>query len=211
MVLAFVGANYPFPTYPQGALAEAPDGSFYGTASHGGLYLFGAIFRVTKAGDLTTVFSFNRSNGANPISGLTLGRDGAFYGTTADGGSSCGCGTVFRFTTNGTLTTLVSFDGKNGYRPNSRLLRTSDGTLYGTTGAGGSVNEGTVFEIGTNGAMPTLVSFAGTDGSMPMGVTEGKDGLLYGVAQQGGTMGSGQSFAFCQRLRSRSFAPERME
>ena len=44
--------------------------------------------------------------------GLTLGNDGNFYGTTEEGGS--GYGTVFQVTTNGTLTTLVSFNGPNG-------------------------------------------------------------------------------------------------
>ena len=47
--------------------------------------------------------SFNNANGTHPWAAPTLGHDGNFYGTTRDGGSS-GAGTVFKVTTNGTLT-----------------------------------------------------------------------------------------------------------
>jgi len=53
------------------------------------------IFQVTTNGTLTSLISFNLTNGANPIAGLTLGNDGDFYGTTTYGGSS-GDGTLFR-------------------------------------------------------------------------------------------------------------------
>ena len=70
---------------------------------------YGTVFKVTTNGTLTTLVSFNGTNGANPYAALTLGNDGNFYGTTSEGGSS-GYGTVFKVTTNGTLTTLVSFN-----------------------------------------------------------------------------------------------------
>ena len=61
---------------------------------------------------LQTLCSFNSTNGAIPYAALTLGNDGNFYGTT-----SGDYGTVFRMTTNGTLTTLVSFSKTNGANP----------------------------------------------------------------------------------------------
>ena len=74
--------------------------------------VYGTVFKVTTNGTLTTLVSFNCTNGANPHAALTLGNDGNFYGTTANGGSSSSIdGTVFKVTTNGTLTTLVSFNG----------------------------------------------------------------------------------------------------
>src|SRR4051812_39672114 len=47
-----------------------------------------------------------------PNAGLVQGLDGAFYGTSETGGAD-NAGTVFRVTTNGLLTTLVSFNRTN--------------------------------------------------------------------------------------------------
>jgi len=77
---------------------------------------------------------------------LALGSDGSFYGTTSQGGSS-GYGTVFKVTTNGTLTTLVNFDNTNGATPYARLALGSDGSFYGTTSQGGSGGGGVIFRL----------------------------------------------------------------
>src|SRR5579871_2392709 len=65
---------------------------------------------------LTTLASFSGGNGANPQAALVQGRDGNFYGTTLFGGpngtacnNNAGCGTVFRITPSGTITTLYNF------------------------------------------------------------------------------------------------------
>ena len=82
---------------------------------------------MTTNGVLTTLVSFAGTNGANPQAGLVLGGDGSFYGTTLFGGSGyagvsfSGEGTVFQVTTDGALTSLVSFNGTNGARSNSRV------------------------------------------------------------------------------------------
>ena len=76
-----------------------------------------------------------------PTASLVQGSDGNFYGTTSPGGSS-GDGTVFRVTTGGMLTTLVSFYRTNGTGPNELVLG-SDGRFYGTTSGGGSIDSGT--------------------------------------------------------------------
>ena len=58
-----------------------------------------------------------------------------------------GCGTIFKVTTNGVLTTLVYFNRTNGATPNGALTLGSDGNFYGTTGQGGISNNGTVFRL----------------------------------------------------------------
>jgi len=49
---------------------------------------------------VTTLASFDISNGADPFTGLVQGTDGNFYGTTQAGGASSnctnGCGTILR-------------------------------------------------------------------------------------------------------------------
>src|ERR1017187_1121992 len=74
-----------------------------------------------EAQTIETLCSFNNNNGAYPWAALTLGPDGNFYGTTRQSSSSV-YGTLFKVTTNGTLTTLVSFSGFNGSEPYSAGL-----------------------------------------------------------------------------------------
>ena len=62
---------------------------------------------------LTNLYSFTGGNdGGWPVTGLVQGSDGNFYGTTYEGGTH-GCGTVFKISANGALTTLYSFTGGN--------------------------------------------------------------------------------------------------
>jgi len=83
---------------------------------------------ASSAQTFSTLFNFNGTNGAYPgVSSLVEGTDGNLYGTTQSGGSgfSCnstvGCGTVFKITPGGTLTTLHSFCSSthcpDGYDP----------------------------------------------------------------------------------------------
>ena len=51
--------------------------------------------------------------------------DGNFYGTTLEGGTN-GEGTIFKLTTNGTLTSLFSFSGNNGAIPYAGLCSGTD-------------------------------------------------------------------------------------
>jgi uncharacterized repeat protein (TIGR03803 family) len=136
------------------------------------------------------------------------GNDGNFYGTTNTGGSSYvsptnqGDGTVFKITSGGTLTSLVSFTGPNGVFPRSRLLQGTDGNFYGSTNFGGSSyvsptnqGNGTVFQMTPAGVFTTLVSFNSTNGSDPFGgLVQGTDGNIYGVTQTGGTSNVGVFF-----------------
>jgi uncharacterized repeat protein (TIGR03803 family) len=127
------------------------DGNFYGTTKAGPSIssYYGTVFQVTPGGTLTTLITFNSTNGTGPGSGLIQSSDGNFYGTTWGGGSS-GAGTVFQlvpvFGTHFYLNTLVNFNHANGESPQAALIQDLDGNFYGTTSAGGSAGKGTVFK-----------------------------------------------------------------
>lgn len=195
---------------PQSALVEGSDGSFYGTTVAGGKHNQGTVFKIDTSGILTTLYNFCAksacTDGAGPYIGLRLASDGNFYGTTAFGGTSTacnlGCGTVFKITSSGTLTTLYSFCSQancaDGSTPQGLLLQASDGNFYGTTDGGGAINAGTAFKMNSSGKFRTLHSFCTgscTDGAVPYaGLIQGKDGNFYGTAAVGGAKGYGTVF-----------------
>ena len=180
---------------PFGALAQGPDGNFYGTTFQGGAYDNGTVFRVTASGVLSNLISLNITNGDLPYAGLTLGGDLNFYGTTYQGGAA-GRGTAFRISTNGTLTTLYSFsDGLDGGFVAAGLLRGSDGNFYGTTYNGGAYGYGTVFRMTANGALNTLASFDSTNGAFPLAeLVQDAGGTFYGTTSSGGAYNNGAVF-----------------
>ena len=182
-----------------GALIQASDGNFYGaTAMGAGVGGYGTVFKITSAGALTTLHRFAGypTDGTNP-SALIQATNGSFYGTTSQGGASdCQCGTVFKITSTGTLTTLVSFDGPDGSMPLAALVQAGDGDFYGTTSKGGANGYGTVFKITSEATLTTLHSFDGTDGSNPPGgLVEASNGTFYGTTFVGGTDSDGTVFS----------------
>jgi uncharacterized repeat protein (TIGR03803 family) len=180
----------------------------------------GSSYAATPS--LTTVASFNGTNGWEPSAGLITDTSGNLFGTAYYGGVgfipppedpstpdqccwpvNAANGTVFEIvkTADGyasTPTTLVSFNGTNGFQPDASLIIDASGNLFGTTQAGG-VN-GTVFEIaktagGYASSPTTLVSFNGSDGSWPIaGLIADCSGNLFGTTSQGGAYNGGTVF-----------------
>jgi uncharacterized repeat protein (TIGR03803 family) len=147
---------------PYGALVQGANGTFYGTTANGGTNGDGTVFDITSGGTLTTLHSFDGTDGTNIQAGLILGTDGNFYGAAAFGGSGCtpgGCGTLFKITPSGTLTTLHFFAFNGGAYPFGRLLQATNGKFYGATINGGT-GYGTVFSLAVGlgpfvGTIPT--------------------------------------------------------
>ncbi len=199
---------------PYAGLIQANDGNFYGTTTVGGssgncLGGCGTIFKMTPSGALTTLHSFDYSDGVGPVAALIQAADGNFYGTTA--GEQLGdicfpCGTVFKLTSGGTLTTLQSFSG--GYQAYAGLVQGSDGNFYGTTvgdqACGGTC--GTIFEITPDDAFTTLYTFCvaggcGVTGSEPWGgLTQATNGRFYGTTYTGGADQDGTVFTLSTGL-----------
>jgi uncharacterized repeat protein (TIGR03803 family) len=196
--------DYTNGAWPNCTLTLDGAGNLWGTTAGGGGGLgAGTIFVVPTNGIpantlLTPFASFNNgANGSIPAAGLTLGPDGAYYGTTQAGGAH-NEGVVFRVTTNGVITALVSFSGGNGAYPIAGLILGSNGVFYGTTsglGSNATNGYGTVFRVTTNGVLTTFLAFNGANGSAPSApLLQGRDGALYGTTQYGGPLGSGTVF-----------------
>lgn len=167
---------------PEGALVQGSDGSFYGTTMEGP-YLggYGTVFKLTLSGQLTTLASFDGTNGCWPSGALVQASDGNFYGTTYYGGGADD-GTIFRITPEGTLTTLIEFGVAHpglpvpGAYPIGDLTEGPDRKLYGVTQAG------TVFRMALDGAFEDL---GGPGGEPSGGLLLASDGNFYGVTSSG--------------------------
>jgi uncharacterized repeat protein (TIGR03803 family) len=197
---------------PAGGVIQATDGNFYGTTE------LGTIFKITSSGTLTTLNSLDGADGEFPVSGLVEGTDGNLYGTASEGGanSNCSttlvdhkagaqdniaprkfvsCGTVFKVTLSGTVTTLASLTMASGFRPSAPLLQANDGNFYGTAQEGGTSDLGTIFKVTPGGTLTTLHSFTGPDGEKSIGaLIQATDGSLYGTTSFGGSIGGGTVF-----------------
>ena len=184
---------------PNDGLVEGPDGWLYGTvsiptASYGKI---GAIYKISTTGAFQTLAYFYGTSGGqlpptgdHPLCGLTMGTDGFLYGTAGHNYSmfyTSDYGQIFRMTTNGVLTTVLTFTGTNGANPMTRLLAAQDGCLYGLTTQGGPSNSGSIFRLTTDGVLTTLANafgvYAADQGFPPL--IQAADGNLYGTALVG--------------------------
>ncbi len=136
----------------------------YGTTVAGGGVNLGSVFKLTPAGVVTVLHSFDGGDGANPEAGLVQASDGKLYGTTVFGGRH-GEG----------LYSFPSFDHVDGANPFG-LMQHTDGKFYGTTSEGGtsincdsfdSIGCGTVFSLDLGlGPFVTFVVPSGKVGSV---------------------------------------------
>jgi uncharacterized repeat protein (TIGR03803 family) len=193
------------------SLIQGGDGALYGTTEFGGSHNSGTIFRITTSGILSTLHSFCSQpqcvDGLQPEAGLLLGPGKTVYGSTGQGGKgTCGllngCGTLFRFSSNGSHLDR-SFRALDGAVPTAALIRGTDGNFYGTTSAGGSdpscdTGCGTIFKVSAAGALTKLHDFTyATDGALPYApLLQGTDGNFYGTTSSGGPGSSGLGTIF---------------
>jgi uncharacterized repeat protein (TIGR03803 family) len=203
--------------YPQAGLVRATNGDLYGTTETGGANGAGTVFKITPSGTLTTLYSFcsqgGCTDGSNPYAGLVQATNGDLYGTTSGGGAgdACsyydsGCGTIFKITPSGALTTIYSFCSQggcaDGAQPVAALVHAANGDLYGTAVNGGANgSSGAVFKITPSGTLTPLYSFCSQsecmDGALPIaGLVQATDGDLYGTVESGSpSLGYGTVFS----------------
>jgi MYXO-CTERM domain-containing protein len=182
---------------------------------------FSVIHRFEPYSFVNVIGSPLNADGASPVAELIEGPDGFLYGVTRDGGPN-GTGVVFKLARDGSdfavlhafaevtsdadTSPAINADGLNLF---GTLVAGPDGFLYGTASSGGSNGNGTVFRIGFDGSgFEVVYTFSALtananglslndDGATPIaGLTDGGDGLLYGVTNLGGSGGNGTIFSF---------------
>ncbi len=176
--------------------------NLYGTATKGGAYEHGVVFKLAPNSDgswtesVLHAFMGGKDGGYPDHGHLIFDAAGNLYGTTA-GWYGGGYGTVFELTpnSNGTWTESVLhsfFGGEDGMEPEGTLIFDLTGSLYGTTAGGGAYGHGTAFRLapGLDGKWKkdVLHQFrGGNDGSSPFsGVVFDTAGNLYGTTDDGG-------------------------
>jgi uncharacterized repeat protein (TIGR03803 family) len=154
---------------------------------------------------LTTLVSFNGTDGKTPGDRVIADAAGDLFGTTAAGGAN-GDGAVFEIVKTGgsyasTPTILTSFsDFGAGTYAESGLIADAAGDLFGEITPGGVNFAGAVFEIvKTNGSFAStpviLASFNGTNGRYPYGdLIADAAGNLFGTTTAGGANDDGSVF-----------------
>jgi uncharacterized repeat protein (TIGR03803 family) len=176
---------------PPDAMSQGQDGTLFTTDAYDGANKLGSVFKMTTAGQPTSVYSFCPQtgclDGAYPLGGVALGFDGNLYGT-AQGGGKHAAGTVFKVTPTGTMTTLWSFaNGTDESAPIFPLLQAQDGNLYGVSLAQYNGQYGAFYKVSSSGVFSALHDFTFTDGSNPNLPTAGTDGNFYGTTYLGGS------------------------
>lgn len=188
--------------WPQGPLVHASDGNFYGSTFYGGAYGLGTVFRMDKAGNLTTLWDmdpYGKGEAGEPGGGFIQATDGLLYGTSQAGGT--GSGTVFSVGLDGTHATVHAFNGYDGFVATNGVIQGRDGALYGTTSSDGWDATGVAFRVTTGGDFTKLHDFSNAPGEgwAPYGrLVESAADVFLGTTYIGGTTNGGTVF----RLRA---------
>jgi uncharacterized repeat protein (TIGR03803 family) len=192
---ASTGAN------PTGGVTLGWDGNLWGTTYNGGKDGAGTAFKMTPAGDLTSLYSFtNGKDDSAPTYTLLQGQDGNMYGVS-EAQYEGQYGSFFKLTTKGKIS-AYPFDYTDGSSPNLPVQGT-DLNFYGTTQGGGNAACacGVIYKATAAGKITVLHNFSGYvsstqyDGARPIGIlVEGADGSYYGTTYQGGEYNAGTVF-----------------
>jgi uncharacterized repeat protein (TIGR03803 family) len=150
-------------------------GNLFGTATHGGKYGEGLLYKLA-AGTWKDTVLHNFCDitycidGSTPQGKLLMDAAGNLFGTTTIGGegSDCtareGCGVVFERPSGGGYRVVYNFCSQanctDGTNPQAGVTMDSSGNLLGTTYNGGVNSQGGVaFELTPDGTESVLVSF----------------------------------------------------
>jgi uncharacterized repeat protein (TIGR03803 family) len=188
-IVTLASFNYVNGFSPVG-VTEDTSGNLFGCTWGGGRVLgsigYGTVFEIKQgSGSITTLLTFNNTNGARPVGNLVPDASGDLFGTTSGGGSGGG-GTIFEVPSGtATVSTLVNFNSYEG-GPSS-LIADSSGNLFGTSRWGDLGLNGRIFEYSPAiGRLTTIAAFNAQDfhsfGSVSLqGVVEDQNGDFFGA------------------------------
>jgi uncharacterized repeat protein (TIGR03803 family) len=187
--------NSSLPGHTIGPLLLSRNGIFYGVTLNGGTYDDGTIFRMTRAGAVTILYSFvDGVTGSNPYGPLVEGPDGSLYGTTTAGAQFLG-GTIFKLSPgHGSAVSVVYYFAQNatGFDAIAGPVFGTDGNLYGATIAGGTSSVGVLFRSSAAGSYDVLYDMDGAHGANPASTQiQGTNGKFYGLTNPGGLYNGG--------------------
>ncbi|MFY9789822.1 MAG: choice-of-anchor tandem repeat GloVer-containing protein [Candidatus Sulfotelmatobacter sp.] len=140
-------------------LMQATDGNLYGVTDIGGANNDGTVYELTLKGVLTTLHSFDNTDGYGPQGTVLQDTNGDFYGFTEFGGS-IGDGTVFRIATG--LKAFVTLESTSG----------THGSKVGILGDGFSSSSVVKFN-GVTATTVTLSEAGLLTATVPAGATDG--------------------------------------
>lgn len=152
---------------------DTKNGLLYGTTTQGGANNYGVVFSYNiTTGQENVVYSFNQSNGYQPIADVVYDSTAdLLYGITYFGGTNNG-GVIYSLNpNNGTYTVLANFSAGTGENSVTDLTFGPCGILYGVTENNGTGGYGTVFSFSPSSRHLTQAyGFSGTpDGASPIG------------------------------------------
>ncbi|HLX70034.1 MAG TPA: choice-of-anchor tandem repeat GloVer-containing protein [Verrucomicrobiae bacterium] len=186
---------------PRGGVTLDSSGNLIGTTFLGGQYLkgcggegCGTVFKLSPSSGAwayTQLDATLASVGFGPVSPVVTDSAGNVYGTFELGGGK-GNGALFKISPNGQHSSQPLSAAENGYPQAALVLGNT--AIYGSTLGTGSNKPGTIFQITSTG-QSILHKFCSAkncaDGTSPLGLVSNSSGVLYGVAEAGGTGCSG--------------------
>lgn len=195
------------------SIATDGTGNFFGTTfGDPPAASYGSVWELPAGkGAVTTLASFDGTDGSGPIGAVALDGYGGIYGVTEYGGdninsagSPLGSGTVWSFNGSGdnSLQSLTNFDSPAvGEYPVGGVAIDPNMNLFGTTSAGGSTTsamsgDGTAWEIPEAfEPLQTIETFSANNGDGPPGgVIDDIFDDIYGTTLSGGPSGGGTAF-----------------
>lgn len=128
---------------PYGGVILDPEGNLYGATPGAGAWTYGAIYKITPAGQETVLYSFaGGPSGGEPYSSLVRDSAGNFYGTA----NVPAAGLIYEITRSGTFKRLHEFPNTTN-SAQTALAVDAAGNLYGTTQSGGPAGLGIVYNL----------------------------------------------------------------